>query len=118
MSDSLLGIQATGHLMPCSLDLKKSRGTLGESLPTKLALWRKGRLLRDWNRPRNRSLAEKPSVMEGPALVAIVVLAVAYVCALNLRTRKAAFGRDPARFDGAPQIKEHGIDLKARRKAL
>jgi hypothetical protein len=27
------------------------------------------------------------------ALVAIVVLAVGYVCALNLRTRKAAFGR-------------------------
>jgi hypothetical protein len=41
--------------MPCSWNLKKSRGTLGESLPTKLALWRKGRLLRDWNRPRNRS---------------------------------------------------------------
>jgi hypothetical protein len=55
MSDSLLGIQATGHLMALFLELKKSRGTLGESLPTKLALWRKGRLLRDWNRPRNRS---------------------------------------------------------------
>jgi hypothetical protein len=50
------------------------------------------------------------------ALVAIVVLVVGYVCALNLRARKAAFGRDPARFDAAPQIKEHGVDLQARRK--
>jgi hypothetical protein len=81
--------------------------------------------LRDWNRPRNQLLAEKPSVMEGPmemvvfwTLVAIVVLAVGYVCGLNLRTRKAAFGRDPARFDATPQIKEHGVDLQARRKTF
>ena len=51
-------------------------------------------------------------------LVAIVVLAVGYVCGLNLRTRKAAFRRDPARFDAAPQIKEHGVDLQARRKTF
>jgi len=52
------------------------------------------------------------------ALVAIVVPAVGYVCALNLRTRKAGFGRDPARFDAAPQIKKHGVDLQARRKTF
>jgi hypothetical protein len=81
--------------------------------------------LRDWNRPRNQLLAEKPSVMEGPmeivvfwTLVAIVVLAVGYVCGLNLRTRKAAFRRDPARFDATPQINEHGVDLQARRKTF
>jgi len=125
MSDSRLGIQATGHLMPCSWNLKKSRGTFGESLPTKPSSGAEAGCLRDWNRPRNHLLAEKPSVMEGPMemvvfwmLVAIVLLAVGYVCALNLRTRKAAFGRDPARFDPAPQIKEHGVDLQARRKTF
>jgi len=50
------------------------------------------------------------------AVVAIVALAVGYVCALNLRPRKAALGHDPARFDAAPQTKEHGVDLQARRK--
>jgi hypothetical protein len=51
-------------------------------------------------------------------LVAIVVLAVGYLCALKLRTRKAAVGPDPARFDAPPQIKEHGVDLQARRKTF
>jgi hypothetical protein len=50
------------------------------------------------------------------AIVAIVVLAVSYVCALNLRPRKTALGCDPARSDAAPQTKEHGVDLQARRK--
>lgn len=37
-------------------------------------------------------------------IVAIIVLAVVYVCALSFRKRKQAFGR------------ENGIDLQARRK--
>jgi len=48
--------------------------------------------------------------------VAIIALAVIYVCVLNLRTRKAAVGRDPARFDATADTKEHGVDLQARRK--
>jgi flagellar biosynthesis/type III secretory pathway M-ring protein FliF/YscJ len=51
------------------------------------------------------------------ALVAIVALAVVYVCALKLRARKAALGRDPARSDATSQTKEHGVDLQARRKS-
>ena len=43
------------------------------------------------------------------AVVAIIALAVGYVCAL-------ARGRDPARSDAAPRTKEHGVDLQARRK--
>jgi hypothetical protein len=64
----------------------------------------------DWNRTGNRPLAEKPSMMEGAmeivfwVIVAIIVLAVVYVCALSFRKRKQAFGR------------ENGIDLQARRK--
>src|SRR5262245_48837499 len=50
------------------------------------------------------------------AVVAIIALAVGSICALNLRPRKAAFGRDPARSDAAPRTKEHGVDLQARRK--
>ena len=49
-------------------------------------------------------------------LVAIIVLGVGYVCILNFRTRRATFGRDPARPDAAPQMKEHGVDLQAHRK--
>jgi hypothetical protein len=48
-------------------------------------------------------------------VVAVIALAAVYVCALNLWTRKAALGRDPARSDAAPQTKEHGVDLQARR---
>jgi hypothetical protein len=98
------------------LELKKKPGTLGESLPTKLALWRKGRLFVRLEPAWKITRWQRNPQWRGQALVAIVVLAVGYVCDLNLRTRKAAFGRDPARFDGAPQIKEHGIDLQARRK--
>ena len=50
------------------------------------------------------------------AVVAIIALAVGYVCALNLRPRKVALGRDLARSDAAPRTKEHGVDLQARRK--
>jgi hypothetical protein len=52
------------------------------------------------------------------ALFAIVVLAVGYVWAraLNLRTRKPALERDPARSDATSQTKQHGLDLQAHRK--
>ena len=66
-------------------------------------------------------MAEKPS-MEGAmeivfwVIVAIVVLAVVYICALSLRKRKGALGREPARSDAAPDTKGHGVDLQARRK--
>ena len=49
-------------------------------------------------------------------IVAIIVLAVVYVCARSFRKRKEAFGRDPARSDVTPETKEHGVDLQARRK--
>jgi hypothetical protein len=49
-------------------------------------------------------------------VIAIVVLAVSFVCALNFRLRKAALKGDSARSDAAPQTKEHGVDLQARRK--
>ena len=49
-------------------------------------------------------------------IVAIILLAVAYICALNLRKRKGVLERGPARFDAAPDTKEHGVDLQARRK--
>jgi hypothetical protein len=48
-------------------------------------------------------------------IVAIIVLAVVYVCALSFRKRQEALGRKP-RSDVAPNTKEHGIDLQARRK--
>ena len=76
----------------------------------------------DWNRTGNRPLAEKPSMMEGAmeivfwVIVAIIVLAVVYVCALSFRKRKQAFGREPSMSDVVPDTKEHGIDLQARRK--
>ena len=44
-------------------------------------------------------------------IVTIIVLAVVYV----FRKRQAALGRKP-RSDVAPDTKEHGIDLQARRK--
>ena len=49
-------------------------------------------------------------------IVAIIVLAVVYVCALSFRKRKQAFGREPYMSDVVPDTKEHGIDLQARRK--
>jgi hypothetical protein len=49
-------------------------------------------------------------------IVAIIALAVVYVCALSLRKRKEAFGREPSMSDVALDAKEHGIDLQARRK--
>ena len=49
-------------------------------------------------------------------IVAIIVLAVVYVCALSFRKRKQAFGREPSMSDVVPDTKEHGIDLQARRK--
>jgi hypothetical protein len=50
------------------------------------------------------------------AVVAIVALAVGYVCAVNLRKRKTTLGHDPARSDAAHQTKQHGLDLQAHRK--
>ena len=49
-------------------------------------------------------------------IVAVIVLAIFYVCALSLRKRKEAFGREPSLSDVATDTKEHGIDLQARRK--
>jgi hypothetical protein len=49
-------------------------------------------------------------------IVAIIVLAVVYVCALNFRKRKEALGREPSMSGVAPDTKEHGVDLQARRK--
>jgi hypothetical protein len=49
-------------------------------------------------------------------IVAIIMLAVAYVCAQNLRKRKGVFGREPSMSDVAPSTKEHGVYLQAHRK--
>jgi hypothetical protein len=49
-------------------------------------------------------------------IIAIIVLAIFYVCAVSLRKRKEAFEREPSKSDIAPDTKEHGIDLQARRK--
>jgi len=49
-------------------------------------------------------------------IVAIVALAVGYVCVLLFGKRKAARRRERARTDVASDTKEHGIDLQARRK--
>jgi hypothetical protein len=47
-------------------------------------------------------------------IVAIIILAVVYVCALSFWKRKEAVGREPS--DVAPDPIGHGIDLQARRK--
>ena len=63
-----------------------------------------------------------PSMMEGAmevvfwTIVAIIVLAVLYVCAQSFRKRKKAVEREPPMSDVAPDPKRHGIDLQARRK--
>jgi flagellar biosynthesis/type III secretory pathway M-ring protein FliF/YscJ len=49
-------------------------------------------------------------------IVAIIVFAIVYIGALNLRKRKEALERQPATSDAAPGTKEHGVDLQARRK--
>jgi hypothetical protein len=49
-------------------------------------------------------------------IVALIVLAVAYALAQNLRKRKGVFGREPSMSDVAPSTKEHGVDLQAHRK--
>jgi hypothetical protein len=49
-------------------------------------------------------------------IVAIVVLAVVYVCTLSFRKREEAVPRGPPKSDVAPDTKGHGIDLQARRK--
>jgi len=49
-------------------------------------------------------------------IVAIVVLVVLYVCAQSFRKREEAVEREPPVSDVAPDPKEHGIDLQARRK--
>ena len=49
-------------------------------------------------------------------IVAVIVLAIVCIGALNLRKRKEALGREPATSDAAPGAKEHGVDLQARRK--
>ena len=49
-------------------------------------------------------------------IVAIIIVAVVYVCALSFWKRKEAVGREPSMSDVAPDTKDHGIDLQARRK--
>jgi len=49
-------------------------------------------------------------------IVAIIVLAVGYICTLSFRKRKKAVVREPPMSDVAPDTKGHGIDLQARRK--
>ena len=49
-------------------------------------------------------------------IVAIIVFAIVYIGALNLRKRKEALERQLATSDAAPGTKEHGVDLQARRK--
>jgi len=49
-------------------------------------------------------------------IVAIVVLAVIYVCAQSFRKREEAVSRGPPMSDVAPNPMGHGIDLQARRK--
>jgi hypothetical protein len=60
MSDSRVGIQATGHLMLCSWNLKKSQETLGESLPTKLGA--------DWSK-RHPRIVEEAARIKGHAVM-------------------------------------------------
>ncbi len=48
-------------------------------------------------------------------IVAVIVLAIIYGF-MNVGRRKESAGREPVRFDVAPNTKEHGIDLQARRK--
>ena len=45
-------------------------------------------------------------------IVAIIVLAVVYTCALTFMKRKEVLRRKLT----APDIKEHGVDLQTRRK--
>ena len=47
-------------------------------------------------------------------IVAIVVLAAVYICALGFGKRKET--REPSMPDVAPDTKGHGVDLQARRK--
>ena len=49
-------------------------------------------------------------------IVAIIILAVVYVCALSFRKRKEAVPRGPPMSDVASDPTGHGIDLQARRK--
>ena len=49
-------------------------------------------------------------------IVAFIILAVVYVCALRFRKRKEAVPRGPPTSDVAPDPIGHGIDLQARRK--
>jgi hypothetical protein len=49
-------------------------------------------------------------------IVAIIMLAVVYVCALSFRRRKETLGREPSMSDVTPDTKWQGIDLQARRK--
>jgi hypothetical protein len=49
-------------------------------------------------------------------IVAMFVIAVVY--ALSFRKRKEALGREPFMSDVAPDTKEHGVDLQARRKTF
>jgi len=47
-------------------------------------------------------------------IVAIIALVIVYVCVLSFR--KNRLGRGLARSAAAPDRKEHGVDLQARRK--
>ena len=47
---------------------------------------------------------------------AIIVLVIVYVGVLSFRKRKETLEGKPSTSDVVPGIKEHGVDLQARRK--
>ena len=52
-------------------------------------------------------------------ILAIIVLALVYVCALSFRKRKQAFGREPPSMsDVVPDTKEHEIGFAGAKKNL
>ena len=73
-----------------------------------------GQLEPNWKSPVGKETLE----MEGglkillSLIVAIIVLAVVYTCALTFMKRKEVLRRKLT----APDIKEHGVDLQTRRK--
>ena len=75
-----------------------------------------GRLEQNWKSPVGKETLE----MEGglkilfSLIVAIIVLAVVYTCALTFMKRKEALRRKLI----APDTKEHGVDLQTRRKTF
>jgi hypothetical protein len=72
-----------------------------------------------WSNEKSRPLGENPSYVEGAmeivfwVIVAIVALVIAYICAVSVAKRRR-YRSD--RSAAAPDPKEHGVDLQARRK--